>query len=72
MALLQAEEVAPVAPCSVLTWNVCGVLRPKSAQAPVDDRIWSEADNLEAIRAEVLRWRPEVFALQECRGAAAF
>ena len=60
-----------VEPFLVLSWNVNGVLRPKSAQAPADDRSWSAADNLDAVQAEVLRWHPGVFASQEVRGAVA-
>ena len=57
---------ALVEPCVVLTWNVNAKSGQKSAQAPADDRVWSAADNLDAVQAEVLRWRPDVFALQEC------
>jgi hypothetical protein len=60
-----------VEPFLVLSWNVNGVSRPKSAQAPADDRSWPSADNLDAVQAEVLRWHPGVFALQEVRGAVA-
>ena len=67
--LLPDTDAAPVEPVLTLTWNVNGVLRPKSAQAPADERVWSAADNLDAVQAEVLRLRPDVFALQECRGA---
>ena len=70
-ALIEAES-APVQPCAVLTWNINGVLQAKSAQAPADERAWPAADNLDAVQAEVLRWRPDVFSLQECRGAAGF
>ena len=57
-----------VEPFVVLTWNINGVQRPKSAQAPADERSWSAVDNLDAVQAEVLRWRPDVFSLQECAG----
>ena len=55
----------------VLTWNVNQKLQPKSAQAPADDRMWSASDNLDAIQAEVLRWRPDVLSVQECAGRCA-
>ena len=54
----------------MLTWNVNGVLRPTSAQAPADARVWSSADNLDAVQAKVLRWRPDAFFLQECGSRA--
>ena len=72
VALLEENaEVAPVEPCTVLTWNVNQKDRPKSAQAPEDDRVWSAADNAHAIQAEVLRLQPDVVSLQEWPGEAA-
>ena len=58
-------------PCTVLTWNVNQKDRPKSAQAPEDDRVWSAADNAHAIQAEVLRLQPDVVSLQEWPGEVA-
>ena len=29
---------------------------------------WSAVDNLDAVQAQVLRWRPDAFSLQECAG----
>ena len=69
--LVPETDGSPVEPFLALTWNVNGVLRPTSAQAPADARVWSAADNLDAVQAEVLRWRPDAFSLQECRGLAA-
>ena len=57
VALVEGKG-APVEPCVVFPWNVNGKVRSKSAQAPADDRVWSPADNLEAVQAEVLRLRP--------------
>ena len=71
VALLQEGfDVAPVEPVVVLTWNVNQKVLPKSAQAPADDRVWSAADNFEAVQAEVLRLQPDVVSLQKCAGAA--
>ena len=67
---LASQEAAPVEPLSVLTWNVNQKHRPKSVQAPADEREWSAADNLEAVQAEILRWRPGVASLQECANAS--
>ena len=72
VALLQAgSDVAPVDHVSVLTWNVNQKVRPTSAQAPSDVRVWSAADNFEAVQAEVLRLQPDVVSLQECDGGEA-
>ncbi len=72
VALLQeGSDVAPVDPVAVLTWNVNQKDRPTSAQAPGDERVWSAADNFEAVQAEVLRLQPDVLSLQECAGGAA-
>ena len=62
--LVPETDQAPVESFLVLTWNVNGVLRPTSAQAPSDARVWSAADTLCAVQAEVLRWRPDAFSLQ--------
>ena len=46
-------------------------LRPLSAQAPADERIWSIDDNFDAVQAEVLRLQPDLLSLQECASASA-
>ena len=56
------QNVAAVEPMVALTWNVNRQVQPTSAQAPVDARAWTHADNLEAVQAEVLRCRPDVFS----------
>ena len=59
-----------VKPLRVLTWNVSQTgVNPISARAPLDRQVWSEDDNLAAVEAEVLRLRPDVVSLQECRNA---
>ena len=72
VALLQVgSDVAPVDPVLVLTWNVNQKVRPTSAQAPSDVRVWSAADNFEAVQAEVLRLQPDVVSLRGCDGGGA-
>ena len=46
-----------------LTWNISGM--QVSAQAPGDGR-WTLKDNMAAVEAEIVRWDPDVVALQEC------
>ena len=46
------------------TWNIASALgERKSAESPPS---WTAADNLHAIEAELLRWRADLVALQEC------
>ena len=48
----------------VVTWNIASALgERKSGESPSS---WTPADNLHAIEAELLRWRAELVALQEC------
>ena len=58
-------------PVAVLTWTVNQKIRPLSAQAPADSRVWSVDDNFAAVRAEVLRLQPDLLTLQECASATA-
>ena len=69
--LQQGPDIAPIDPVVVPTWNVNQKVLPKSAQAPGDDRVWSAANNFEAVQADVPRLQPDVVSLQECAGAVA-
>ena len=61
----QSDRSAVVAPWKVLTWNVNQVHQPVSSRAPQDGLQWTAEENLKAVVAEVLRWRPDVLTLQE-------
>ena len=52
----------------LMTWNVNQVLQPSSAMSPANDKLWSDADNLAAVEADVLRLKPDVVTLQEVHG----
>ena len=60
---------APKAQMRFVTWNIAQApgLPGKSAQAPDS---WTRAENLSSIEQELLRWSPDVVALQECPSAA--
>ena len=51
-----------------VTWNVNQKLQPRSASAPASEKLWSDADNLAAVEAEVLRLKPDIVTLQEVDG----
>ena len=53
LRLEEGEAALPVEPCTALTWNVNQVVRPLSAQAPADQRVWSVDDNFDAVQAQV-------------------
>ena len=55
-----------LAPVSVLTWNIDGM--GKSRLAPESFVL---AEKLAIVQLEILRWAPEVVALQECDGDVA-
>jgi hypothetical protein len=63
------QDVAAVEPMVVLTWNANQKVHPTSAEAPADAGVWTAADNLKSVQAEVLRWRPDVLSLRESAGA---
>ena len=52
-----------LAPVSVLTWNIDGA--GKSRLAPES---FTVAEKVAVVQLEILRWAPEVVALQECDG----
>ena len=58
--------VDDMAPVRVLTWNVDGLGKSRSAPAS-----FTVVDKLAAVQLEILRWGPEVVSLQECPKAAA-
>ncbi len=58
-----AEE-SGVRPLSLLTWNIAG-----EALACTAPSSWSLKDKDHAVLSEILRWAPDVLALQECATA---
>jgi len=66
------QEAGPFEPLTLLTWNIAGVgVGGRVAKAAKAPSTWSAADNVMEVQRLVRRWRPSVFALQECPGPEA-